>query len=229
MQDYYFGWYSDLNNDGVPETLRYSTATALPDLPDGPDGGRVLRVETEDLLSGDVLVLTQLRSGKYDHRQPGRFRLAWEAVPATLAGFARLCEEDWAKARVVSVRLDHRWRQLRVTSSGLADRTVTVAAGYLLGTDDTAWLAADATHVCGATHTYVYVTPASGLLTVASGTSVPGGSTQLAAITIAGDVVTVVTSPSGAANARKCRVLERPVRQGPVGLDGLELVLQEVR
>lgn len=227
MTDDYFGWTTDTNGDGTPETLRYSTTDWLPTL-DSLDGGRVVGVETLYTLNGGILTLTRTRPSRYDHTAPGRFALVWGQQNPVDPAFLPILEEDYSRNRLVSVRLDYHWRQLRVTSSGLADRKVTVEAGYLRATTGRSWLSADAEHTCGASDTYVYVTSSSGTLTVASGTSVPGGATQLAAITIAGDIVRVTTSPSGVANARTCKIIERP-RFIPIG-DGLatcEVVLQE--
>ena len=227
MTDTLFHYTADLDGDGelTDETVRYQTTYWLPDL-DGPDGGRKARSTTIPTLDGEVMVLTQGRAGKADGRAPGAFTLKWEIADPD---FLRLSEEDYAKGRLVQVRLDHRWRQCQVTSSGAADRTVTVAAGYLLSGGDTYWLAADAAHVCGASDSYVYATLAAGVATVASGTSVPAGAVQLATITIAANVVTVTADPSGAANARQGYIAAWTPTQAPAGMSGLEMTVQEVR
>jgi len=228
MQDWLFSWTSDTNGDGTPETERYSSAVYLPNI-EPADGGRRVDVSAPKTLDGGVIFIARTRAGKYDHRSPGRFRLSWQApgVPASLVAAA---EEDNAKARLVSIRLDHRWRQCRVTSSGVADLKATVASGWVDFATETAWLTADYLHTCGsATHTKIYATNSSGAVTVASGTSVPAGSVLLANITIAGSIVTVTSDPSGAANARVCGILDVRRQQAGDTLDSLEIELQEIR
>lgn len=222
-----FQWISDTDGDGVvsDESARYETTFWLPEV-SPPDGGRQQTLATLPTLDGEALVLCQGRAGAADGRAPGRFTLKWEIADADLL---RLAEEDYAKGRLVQVRLDHRWRQLEVVSAGTADRKVTVAAGYLLDHGDTCWLAADAVHACGATHTVVYATPAAGAVTIASGASVPTGSVALATISIAGDIVTVLTSPSGVANARQGYITAFETTPMGAGLSGLSLTMQEVR
>jgi len=221
-----FDWISDTDDDGdlSDESSRYSTTYWLPDLEE-PGGGRKLRAATLPTLDGEALVLSQGRSGYADGRAPGQFMLKFEVADPD---FLRLAAEDYMRGRLVQVRLDHRWRQLEVTSSGLADLKVTASAGYLLDGGDTYWLAADYEHTCGATHTFVYATLASGVATIASGTSVPGGAVQLATITIAGDIVTVTSDPSGYHNARQGYITDfQETQNGP--LTGLEMTIQEVR
>lgn len=195
-----FVWSTDLNDDGVVDTDRYTTTTArnVPDIAEetGMRARPFARVQT---LNGGAVLLQGGRSGYADQRSPGQIELSWRAADLTLL---RILEEDYAAGRKVSVRLDHRWRQLLVTSSGAADLGVVVSPGYLRYNGDTYWLRASTAHTCGGSATVVYATPSAGLISLGSNTSVPAGSTQLAAITIAGNVVTVVTSPSGVANAR---------------------------
>ena len=225
MQDWLFSWTVDANGDGVPETERYSSTIYLPDL-DEADGSRRVAVLPVNTLDGGVMAIALTRAGKYDHRSPGRFRLSWRP-PGVPAGFAQIARQDYAMRRRVSVRLDHRWRACRVTSSGVADLKVTVAAGEVDFLTESGWLAAAYEHTCGASHTKVYATNSSGAAGIASGTSVPAGSVLLSNITIAASVVT--GDPSGAANARTCEILD--VRREPVGdtLDSLEIDLQEIR
>jgi hypothetical protein len=224
MPNHYFGWTSDVNGDGVPEALRYSTELWLPDL-DPADAGRRVSSETLERADGGTFVLTRVRSGRYDHAAPGRLVLSWAVADPE---FARIALEDHARNRLVSVRYDWRWRQLEVTPSGLADRKATVAAGYLLSATGRAWLSADLVHTCGATDTKIYVSASSGTLTVGSGTSLPVGATLLSNLSIAGDVVTCTSSPTGVANARTCKILRVETRQAGNGLDSLEIELQEV-
>lgn len=225
MAEYLFAWTVDSDGDGIPDVERYRSSLWLPDV-DPPDGGRSLRVQSVETLAGEIVTQRLTRSGASDHRLPGKFTLSWEVCDPT---FLLMAEEDYAKGRIASVRLDHRWRQLRVTSSGAADRVVNVAPGYWLGATDTAWYIVAEPHTCAADHTRVYATASAGAITIGSGTSVPSGGVLLAEISISGDVVTVLTDPSGVANARTCRVMEFKPRQVGGGHTGLELVLQEVR
>lgn len=223
----YFGWSSDANGDGVPETLRYSTTLWLPSL-ETMDTGRAVTTETVGTLDGGIFTLTRTRSGRYDHASPGRIVLVWGMDNPVDPDFLPILDEDHARNRLVSVRMDYHWRQLEVASSGLADRKLTVNAGWLLTSTGRAWLSSDTIHTCSsATHTKVYVTASSGSLTVGSGTSVPGGSTQIATISITGDVVSVTSDPSGTPNARTCKILSFDPR--PIGdnLATCEVVLQE--
>lgn len=223
-----FEWISDTDGDGVlsDELARYSTAIWLPNQ-EQPDGGRQVAGGTVSTLDGGVLVLVQTRAGYADRRLPGSFTLRWDIADPE---FIRLAREDYAKGRLVQVRLDWRWRQCEVTSSGAADRKVTVAAGEIDADGDSYWLASDTVVTCGASDTKVYAALADGVATPGSGTSVPAGAVLLANISIAGSVVTVTSSPSGVANARQGYIVPgswRTRQNGPH--TGLEFTVQEVR
>lgn len=220
----YFSWTADLNGDGVPETVRYATTTRLPDI-DQPDGGRRARLATVATLDGGVTVMRVLRPSYVDQRSPGVMVLSWAVADDALL---RAADEAYATKHAVSLRLDHRWRQLRVTSSGITNRTVTVEAGYLLADrGDVSWLRDDASYVCNALHTVLYVTPANGLLVVGSGTSLPTGATELCAISVVGNIVQVPTV-TGVENARTGIVTECQQSQSGSNYTGLSVTLQEV-
>lgn len=218
----------------VNNTTRYSTALWLPELSDA-DAGRRPMVAEIPLLSGGVAVLRQGRAGRADTRMPGRFTLTWEiADPA----FLRVAREDAAMGATVTVALDHRWRQLQVASSGQADRTVLIDAGWARINGDTGWLQPDTGEdtyalTVGDTHTIVYVTAAGGLLTAASGETLPEGAIQLAAMTVSNAEVSISTSPSGVSNAITAAIVEyteTPAGGGAAGqpLTRLEIVLREI-
>jgi hypothetical protein len=223
VQDYLFSWTADLDADGVPETLRYSSALYLPEPPEEEPEVPSQVVPT---LDGGTVIQRVARSTA-DQRRPRQFTLEFQVCEDS---FLRLAEEDYARGRRVSIRLDHRWRQLRVTSSGAADSKLTVAAGFLEHSDgDTYWLSADAEVTAGASDVKAYVTPSAGALTADTGETVPEGSVEIATISVAASLVTVATNPSGVANARTCAILAfRRVPYGG-GHDGCRIVLQEVR
>lgn len=228
MADLLFQWISDTDDDGdlSDEAARYATAFWVPNI-DEPEGGRQRSGGAVPTLAGGVVVLSQNRAGYADGRGPGRFTLKWGWADPD---FIRLSAEDYARHRLVEVRLDHLWRQCEVTSSGLSDRKATVAAGYIDDGGDSYWLAADTAVVCGGSDTFIYATLADGVATPDSGTEVPAGAKQLAAITIADDIVTVTSDPSGAANARRGYITPGGRKTMPEGPHmGLELTIQEVR
>lgn len=224
IDDLYFALYADLDNDGVAEALRYSSTTRVPDISD-TGSGRMLPLARVATMDGGAVILQGGRSGYADQRAPGSLSLSWPIADDDLLLAA---EEEFMRGRLVKICLDHRWRQLRVTSSGTANLTVTVAAGYLLSGNDTYYLRVDTALVCGASDTVVYATPSDGLLTIDSGTSVPTGSVALATITVAGSIVTVATSPSGVANARQGYLTEYTPTQAGANYTALSMVLQEV-
>jgi len=221
MSETLFVWSADTAGSGT-YTERYRHTTWVPDIAQ-PDGGRAVRHSAVPLLDGSTLVLIGGRAGHTDQRSPGVIELSFALADPD---FLAVAEEDYARGRTVQVRLDHRWRQLAVTSSGAADRKVLIAAGYLLSGGDTYWLGTAAEVTCAAEDTVVYVIPAAGALTADSGTSLAEGAVQVAAISIAGDVVTVTSDPSGVANARTGVVVGWETRQnGP--MTGLTLKMQE--
>lgn len=227
MRDWLFEWVSDVDGDGTPEAVRYSETVVLPNI-DRPDGGRDLRTQANATLDGGVMVVTAGRADKADQLAPGRFTLAWGVAPDE--DLLAVVTEDYARGRLVTVCMDHRWRALRVASSGAADLKVTVESGPLSTTDgDTAWLSTATEHTCTAGDTVVYAIATAGAVTLGSGTSVPAGDYLLANITIVDDLVTVTSDPSGVANARTCRILAVRPKQAGHGLTGLEIELQEVR
>jgi len=228
MADALFEYIADTDDDGdvSDESARYSSTYWLPNLPDGPDGGRQRLGSVLPTLDGGVKILSQNRAGYTDGRAPGQFTLEWDiADPA----FILLARQDMARGRLVQVRLDHRWRQCEVTSSGAADLKCTVAAGEIDDSGDSYWCPATVV-TCGASDVYVYATLANGVATPDSGTSVPAGAKELATITIAGSLVTVTANPSGAANARKGYILPgswEAKQKGP--FTGLKFTVQEIR
>lgn len=233
MADILFEWISDTDGDGdlSDESARYTSPENGapywgPNL-DNPDGGRQVAGAVVPTLAGGAVVLRQHRAGYADARGPGVLTLTWDIADPD---FIRLSREDYAKGRLIQVRLDHRWRQCEVTSSGAADRKVTVAAGEINDGGDTYWLAADAVHTCSASDTKVYAALADGVATVASGESVPADAVLLSDISIAGDIVSVDSDPSGVANAFVGYIRPGGWKTTQNGdMTGLEIALQEVR
>lgn len=231
---YLMVYYADTDGDGAVETTpRYSSRVCIP-REIKPIDGRKRRVNVHPTLDGGVMVLAHGRAGVTDQRAPGAFVLTWEHVPDT---FRHLVEADYAAGRLVSLRLDHRWRQLEVFSSGLADRTVTVLAGYVMSGGDTYWLAADTEIICAADHIVVYAVLADGIVTVDSGIDgsgeesgdlVPVGAMTLAEISITDDLVTVISDPSGVDNRRTGEITDLDILPAPGGGVGMTLTLQEV-
>jgi len=153
--------------------------------------------------------------------------LKWEIADPD---FLRLSEEDYARGRLVQVRLDHRRRACEVTSSGLADLTVTVAAGRIDDGGDSYWLDEDTDLTCENSDTRVYAELADGAVTPGSGTSVPDGAVLLADIAIDGNVVTVTSHPSGNPNAIQGYIVPGSWKTAQKGQHtGLELAIQQTR
>jgi hypothetical protein len=222
MQDYLFAWYSDANSDGIPETLRYSTNSWLPNL-DKDDCGRTAVVNVLQAINLDPIVIQLGRPGKYDSRQLGQFELNWEIADSDLIPFVNY---DYSRQNVIGIRLDHRWRQLRVTSN--ATNQVTVAKGYYHYNNDVYYLLADA-NITLTNETKVYATPSTGLVTVgATASTIPEGSVLLSNISIASGVVSILSSPSGVANMRTCKILSVDTPTIGGGNTALTVRLQEV-
>ena len=228
----YFSWTSDQNGDGVPEWLAYETTDWLPNI-DPPDGGRKIRSAVYDTLSGDALVLMAGRPDRHDQRFPGQFELSWSVVEERLALTA---QEDYAAGQLVSVRLDHHWRQLRVwaTASG-----VLVDGGALDYEGDTYYNiqpVAITSYTLGNgtpnTARAIVATPANGgmSITVQSG-ALSAGMVALATLPDTGNLPpqTGIVWSDDAANARLCRVIGYTPSIVGAGLVGLKITLQEVR
>jgi hypothetical protein len=228
----YFAWYSDLDNDGTPETLRYSSVLWVPtvETPDAAGKARVQRIET---LDGGVQVLAQARTGYTDYRSPAQFSLTWDTVPDDLRS---LIEEDHARQRRITVQVDHRWRALEVTGSGLADLTAYVARGAWRYQGDTYYpdpptYGADdpLTHVVDAGHTKLYAVASAGCFALGSTAGdLPTSAVLLATFTVANNRVTITSEITGVANARTARILDCTTRGIRSGDTGLTITLQEI-
>ena len=228
----FFSWTSDQNQDGTPEYLAYSTSLWLPDI-DLPAGGdRKAVIEPYPTLDGESLVVMQQRAGRHDQRTPGLFKLTWSVVEQDLY---RVAQEDHAAGQLVEVRLDHHWRQLRVTPNA-AGTSLTVEAGWLDYRGDTYWRMADVAVTITETDRYLYAVPASGTLTYAAAAAgYPAGSVLLASWTAhpcrAADLTlhTGTGNEAGPENRRRCRVVGFEPDPKGGGLVGLTLTLQEQR
>lgn len=223
----WFIWTSDRDDDGTPETVAYQSRIFLPTI-DPIDGGGKIPTKRFEGLNRNIIRLVNRRSGYIDQRSPGNFTLNWSEVPRDLVNAV---EEDYARQRIVEIRADQRWRQLLLASSGLPNRQVSVDGGYLRYNGDTFFLRGTTTYTCGATDTLIYVTPSTttGLLTLGSGTEVPGGSTKLTDLTIAGDVVTITSEYPGVFNARRGYVSEFKMTKASGPYVSLNVTIDEVR
>ncbi len=228
MTELLFVWTVDVDGDGTAEVERYRSTLWVPNV-EPPDGGRAVRTKRVETLDGGARVLATARADRADQRAPGSLTLSWEVADPD---FLRIAEEDYARGRLVSVRLDHRWRRLQVTSSGRPDRTALVAPGYWLTGGDTCWPLATTplAHVCAATSTQLYaVSTEPGLFTLGdTADALPVGAASLAEIAVVDDVLLVTAAETGVANARTGRMTAFTPTQLPGGLTGLSLTLQEV-
>lgn len=221
-RNFYFGWYSDANKDGVPEELRYSTSTWFPNLNDD-NCGRTAVINSLRSLSGDNLLIQLARVGKVDKRIFGRFELMWEIVDEDLLSYVNY---DLATSTIVGVRLDHLWRQLWVSQN--ATGYVTVDKGYVLANNDMYFLLSDSTISIANSDTKVYATPdANGLLTIDSGTSVPTGSFLLTTMTVSSGVATL-PALTGVANMRTCKIMSIDSSEKEGRTRDLKITLQEI-
>lgn len=213
-------WITDMNDDGVPDTTRYSDTIFCPDLNDELKG-RAVDITKFKAINGETILIANARPDKVDQRLAGSIVLFFDVMDSALK---IIVEEDYAKGRMVGIRLDHRWRQLEVIDTGT--NKVTIAAGYIEYDADTFWLNSSTEITVDVGDTKVYATPQTdGTIICDSSTVVPTGSVELASLSsgnlVAGDtgyvnmfvgkVISVVFKP-----------IEGRLTQG-------EITIQEVR
>lgn len=225
MSRLYFAYYADDDDDGEVETTTPRYSGIRTPLVSDLGGNRTLRTSRVQTLNGEAFLLMQGRPGMHDQREAGQFSLSWKDADPVLAN---ILEHDFAAGRLVRVHVEPRWRYFEVTSSGKADRKVTVAPGHLYDGGDTYWLDAATAFTCEPSDTKLYVTPAAaGTLSIGGDTSVPSGSYQIATISIAGSIVTVA-SLSGLSLGKYGVITEMQRTPLTDGGEGLTVVITEI-